>query len=556
MSSKHNTMPESVKELQEELKAARETIGCLKKAASKGHLESSGGMAAVRKAMANLQNSLAQRRLEIEQAVPRYQALFNYSPLICFTIDGSGCLTTLNRTAWSRFAMPGKSLLIGKPWTAFFDQAAVEQIQAKLDGKAQELRGLVLACGRAVDAIIAPVPGHQETQFLLNDVTTQRSVEERLRHSQKMDALGRLAGGVAHDFNNLLGAIIGFTELMQMKPDVQSVGQFSGEILNACSRASDLVKHLLAFSRSEPATLSEFPIHTIAENVSRIAARTFDRRIEVATDLKAEYSTICGDPSQLESALLNLVINARDAMPKGGKLTLSTRNVPPPKEIQGPEPGNGANPYIELTVQDEGDGMAPEVLAHMYDPFFTTNPQGQGTGLGLAATYGTVRRLGGTIRVQSSPGAGTSFQLFLPLRTKQAQQVEPSLPIPSRSKRVLVIDDEPAVRATTRMLLEALGHEVLVAEDGKRGLQLFYSSLETHPAELILLDLVLPDMHGNEALAQLRNQGHDVPILVISGYSPTDCGPGADGFLRKPFTRHQVAHSISEVLGTCVRPST
>ena len=544
-----NDMPPSIEELQQELRASREIIASLKKAGSQSHMGASGGMAAIGKAMANLQNSLSERRRELDDSIPRYQALFNHSPLICFTIDGCGILTTVNRSAQDSFEKLGMRTLLGTPWTGLFAPAAVEQIQPKLAGQATTLRGLALADGRVVDVVIAPVPGHQETQFLLDDVTAQRSVEESLRHSQKMDALGRLAGGVAHDFNNLLSAIIGFTELMQMKPDAQSVDQFSGEILSACRRASDLVNHLLAFSRSEPATQRDLDIHTIAEDVGRLAARTFDRRIEVEVDLKASRSSVYGDPSQLESAVLNLVINARDAMPNGGKLTLSTRNIPRPTEMESPQLGDPPNDFIELTVQDNGAGMDSEVLAHMYDPFFTTKPLGQGTGLGLAATYGTVRRLGGLIRVQSTPGSGTSFRLLLPVLTRQAAPSEISPPIPSQSRRVLVIDDEPAVRATTRMLLEAIGHEVTVAEDGKSGLEHFLATLDSQPTELILLDLVLPDMHGNEVLAQLREQGHTVPVLVISGYSPTDCGPGADGFLRKPFTRQQMARSITEVLG-------
>jgi signal transduction histidine kinase/CheY-like chemotaxis protein len=530
-------------ELEERLRAAEETIKALKGAAlARQEERGEGGMAGIHKAMANLQNSLAERRRELEATMGRYRALFDHSPLMGLTLDAEGFITTANRTIEECIQLPGAASLVGAHWKSLFEADAIEPLRALLAGDPAETHDLRLVGGKLVEAVVAQVPGHGETQLLLHDVTEHRSVEERLRHSQKMDALGQLAGGVAHDFNNLLSAIIGYTELMQANPDGVSVTNFTAEVLSASHRAADLVSHLLAFSRSEPASLSPLGLNAIADNVARIASRTFDRRITVEADLRAAHDTVSGDSALLESAILNLAINARDAMPEGGTLRITTTNVPLPREVVPRKQSNTAAKAIELCIEDDGEGMDPDVLARMFDPFFTTKPQGKGTGLGLAATYGTVKRHKGTIRVHSSPGRGTRFCIYLPLT--ESANTEPTQAPPSNhaALRVLVVDDEPAVRRTTRLLLESLGHEVETAEDATTGLATLAGESSFG---LVLLDLMLPDMHGNEVLAQLRAAGNPIPVLVISGYSPTECGPGADGFLRKPFTRAELNEAIA-----------
>jgi len=535
----------SRQELEDKLRAAEETIAALKKSAIARQSElAEGAMIGVHKAMANLQNSLAERRRELEATMGRYRALFDHSPLMGLTLDVSGVVTTANRTAQESIHLEDPERIVGQPWEALFQPESVESMRALLAGKATESHDLRLVGGLLVEAVVAQVPGHNETQLLLHDVTEHRSVEERLRHSQKMDALGQLAGGVAHDFNNLLSAIIGYTELMQAKPDPTNVASFTVEVLSASRKAADLVSHLLAFSRSEPTSLEPVDLNAIAETVSRIASRTFDRRITVESEWNAMHSVVSGDASLLESAILNLAINARDAMPEGGKLRISSANVPLPMEVM-PQPGNESGAEaIELCISDNGEGMDPEVLARMFDPFFTTKPQGKGTGLGLAATYGTVKRHNGTIRVHSSPGRGTRFCIYLPLISDKDPAAVQALPTDQDSLHILIIDDEAAVRRTTRLLLDSLGHHVETAEDASSGLQ----KLENKgPFDLLLLDLMLPDMHGNEVLARLRQSGSTLPVLVISGYSSKECGPGADGFLRKPFTRAELDEAVAAV---------
>ena len=498
-------------ELREQLRAAEETIEALKAAALARQSEPSGNsMVGVRKAMANLQNSLAERRRELEETLGRYQALFDHSPLMGLTLDRAGKITTANRTAEECIPIEPDGALIGSDWRQLFEADSIEPLRAMLEEGASTAYDLHLIGGRLVEPIIAPIPGHDEMQLLLLDVTEHRSVEERLRHSQKMDALGQLAGGVAHDFNNLLSAIIGYTELMQAHPEPASVASFTNEVLSAARRAADLVSHLLAFSRSEPTSLQPINLNAIAGNVARIASRTFDRRITVQVELSAQEAIVSGDNSLLESAILNLAINARDAMEDGGLLRITTVNVPMPKEVLPRDVDHGQARAIELCVSDDGEGMDPEVLARMFDPFFTTKPLGKGTGLGLAATYGTVKRHKGTIRVYSSPGRGTRFHIYLPL-ADQEQELASVHALPTTAAlNILVIDDEPAVRRTTSLLLESLGHSVCTAENAKSGLAMLTSATSF---DMLLLDLMLPDMHGNEVLAQLRDKGLKVEAL-------------------------------------------
>jgi two-component system, cell cycle sensor histidine kinase and response regulator CckA len=376
------------------------------------------------------------------------------------------------------------------------------------------------------------------------DVTAHRDLEERLRHSQKMEALGRLAGGVAHDFNNLLTAILGYCSLLGMKLRETSLLVFLREIEKSGERAAALTRQLLAFSRKQMMVPQVLDLGVVLRELRMMLRPLLSEDIELSIDIANDLKPVRADRGQIEQVFLNLVVNARDAMPRGGKLGVALYN-----ECAASGPGS-----IVLLVTDTGTGMTPAVRSRVFEPFFTTKAEGKGTGLGLATVYGIVTQSGGTVSLDSEPGQGSRFVVRLPL-SEEIDSIAPpkqeTSAAPAGSANILLVEDEETVRSLTARVLEEQGHRVLVAANGPEALAL--AGLESADIDLVVTDVIMPGMKGPELVAKLLELRPSLKVLYVSGYAADSLGLGGriDGeipFLPKPFTASVLARRVREVL--------
>lgn len=387
---------------------------------------------------------------------------------------------------------------------------------------------------------------------VFRDVTEQRALEEQLRHARKMESVGRLAGGVAHDFNNMLAAISGFAELVKRRAGDPEVHRFAEQILDVSENAAALTQKLLDFSRKGVHHRRVYDVHAVIESVRGLLERTIDRRIEIEMALNASVHHAVGDPAQLQNALLNLGLNARDAMPEGGTITIGTADAHLDAAAclrSGFELAPGA--YLSLTFSDTGVGMDEDVLGRAFEPYFTTKGPGAGTGLGLPSVYNAVLDHRGAIRANSRPGRGTELRLLLPARDARDDQVEEGAAETVHGEGcVVVVDDEPGVRKAAGQMLRALGYEVLTFADGAAALE--HLRKEPGSVDLALLDMVMPGLGGREVGRALRALDPELPIVFTSGYTRDDDGDSADAaecFLKKPYRLSELAQVVSRALG-------
>jgi len=396
------------------------------------------------------------------------------------------------------------------------------------------------------------IGGMDRILAVVRDIDDRKRMEEQLRQAERLQSVGTLAGGVAHDFNNQLTGIIGWTELIQDKlggdPDLETAAT---NILTAAQRASDLTAQLLAFARKGKFESKPVDLHVLIHEVTQLLTHTIDKRITIETRLEAEAPFTMGDPSQLQNALLNLGVNARDAMPEGGHLVFATRNM----DLTGDmdccgRPESKPGPYVEISVTDTGQGMDTETLKFIFEPFFTTKKATKGTGLGLAAVYGTVNSHQGCIDVASVPGSGTTFRVRLPLGPKPTVRatVEES-PRDHRSGRVLVIDDEEILIQTVSAILSKDGYDTVTCTDSLEGVERYRQS----PGEfsLVLLDMIMPRMGGPEVFHALKEINPTVSVLLMSGATANHevqdlADAGARGFLAKPFRPRDLSRAVAE----------
>jgi len=406
---------------------------------------------------------------------------------------------------------------------------------------------------------ISPVRDNQGklTHFVgvLADVTARRRLEEQFRQSQKMEAFGQLAGGVAHDFNNLLTVIIGYSDILLESLDREAVEHnLVAEILNAGERAASLTRQLLAFSRKQVLQPIDLDLNSVTLSMEKMLGRLISENIQLTTVLEPNLASVRADPGQVEQVILNLVVNARDAMPNGGRVIIETRNVclnetfvKTRTEMQ---PGN----YVLLTVRDTGEGIPEEIQSRIFEPFFTTKGVGKGTGLGLATVHGILRQSGGFIEVESQVGVGTAFHIYLPRAEKIERGVTPALgmqTIPRGSETVLLVEDEPGVRSLVCRVLRGCGYQVIEASNGITALDLITS--HSGPIHLLITDVVMPGMGGWQVAEAIRNVNPIVDVLFISGYTGDDVvrhGVQDDGanFLQKPFSSAALAAKVREIL--------
>jgi PAS domain S-box-containing protein len=397
--------------------------------------------------------------------------------------------------------------------------------------------------------------GMRYADGIFSDITERKRLEEQFRQSQKMEAVGQLAGGVAHDFNNMLNVIVGYGELGAKKlPKGHSAHKNLDEMLKAAGRAAGLTRQLLAFSRKQVLQPKVLDLNAVVAEMDKMLRRLIGEDIRLVSSPAQGLGHVKADPGQIEQVLLNLAVNARDAMPKGGALVLETADVILDDAYARTRPDARPGPHVMLAVSDTGHGMDAKTVGRIFEPFFTTKPEGKGTGLGLSTVYGIVRQSGGHIGVYSEPGRGTTFKVYLPRIDGEAEAAKTSdaSPPPPGTETILLVEDEQALREMTREILESSGYRVLEGSGPEEALAL----ARTHmgPIALALTDVVMPGMSGLDLAKGLRGVQPSTKVLYMSGY--TDDAIGHHGlldekthFLQKPFTSERLLRKVRQVLG-------
>lgn len=388
------------------------------------------------------------------------------------------------------------------------------------------------------------------------ELERREKLELQLEQAKRLEAIGTLAGGVAHDFNNMLGGIMGAAEMLALQlPENSKSLKYQKLIVKSASRAAALTEQLLTFSRTNPKTSTVIDVHNIIKETLILVKNTIDKRINLIDDFQAKKSTISGDPSQLQNMFLNLYINGAQAMPEGGDLSITTRMV----NLDASYCEESGFPlqtgdYLEIIIHDTGEGIAREHLTRIFDPFFTTKTQAKGnkgTGLGLASVYGTVQQHNGAIFVSSQIDAGTTFCIQLPLTNEVVTEVLGSQEIVKGTGCILVVDDEEIMRSTAQEILENLGYEVLIAENGEQALEIYAG--EKDKIDLIILDMIMPVMNGRDCFFKLRELDPSVKVALTSGFTREEDlndmrESGLNGFIRKPYGSAAISQAISEIM--------
>ncbi len=403
---------------------------------------------------------------------------------------------------------------------------------------------------------ISPLYDAQQAQsgylYVFDDISKEQELEQQLQQAQKMESVGQLAGGIAHDFNNLLGGITGFADLLRINASDEKSQRYAQRILNTAQKAAELTAQLLAFSRRGRISNTHFSLHNIINEACFILERTIDKNVSIDLNLHAQNTGIFGDKSQIENVILNMAINARDAMSDGGTLSISTANeylnqAYCNSSAETIQPGM----FVKICISDTGKGIEPETLTHIFEPFFTTKELGKGTGLGLAAVYGTITGHHGAIHVNSAPGLGSTFTIYLPVSDIELDQDTDASGMHAikYSGSILVVDDEESVRDFTHNALEHLGYQVDQADCGNEAIEMY----KAQPYDLVILDLMMPKMNGQQTLAALRQVDPQIRVLISSGYSSDNelasvQELGIHGFIKKPFKITALCDQVAECL--------
>jgi two-component system cell cycle sensor histidine kinase/response regulator CckA len=439
--------------------------------------------------------------------------------------------------------------------------AHTEEIKdVEMEWKRQDGTPITVRCsGRRINDENG-VPAYFEV--FAEDVTEKRVLEKQLRMAQKMEAIGRLSGGIAHDFNNLLGVIIGYSGVLKRALGADAtLSEHALEIEKAGQRAASLTKQLLAFSRQQVLTPAVLNLNTLASDMEKMLPRLLGEDIEVSLALNTGLGNVKADQSQIEQVIMNLAVNARDAMPMGGKLKIETANVELDQAYTRNHPGSKVGNYVMLAVTDTGTGMDAGTLTHIFEPFFTTKERGKGTGLGLATVYGVVKQSNGYIWVDSAPGKGTSFQIYLPRHLGQTITDEPRADSTEHlcgSESILLAEDAEPLRKLAQTFLAAAGFRVLSAQSGEDALEV--AARHGGIFDLLLTDVVMPGMNGRVLAEQLLPRQPGMKVLYMSGYTDSFIAghgvldPGTH-LLHKPFTEEVLIRKVREVLDGGEKPA-
>ncbi len=495
----------------------------------------------------------------LRKAKDALEAIIEASPLAIYVLDPEGIVKRWNPAAerifgWTEAESVGNQLpIIGDGEAERFrlrlDKVAESGTMAGLEVKRQRKDGTSVMVSLWITVLRDASGAPLEFIGMAADVSERKQLEEQLRQSQKMEAVGRLAGGVAHDFNNLLTVITGYGYMLleDMDPGSNLKANVE-EILHSVERASALTNQLLAFSRRQIAQPKTLDLNALVLNMDKMLRRVIGEDIELLTKFHTELGKVNADPGHLEQVIMNLVVNSRDAMPQGGRITIETANVTLGREYARVRPGMRPGPYVLLSVTDTGVGMTDEVKAHIFEPFYTTKERGKGTGLGLSTVYGIVKQNNGDIAVTSEPGRGTRIRIYLP-RIEAAEAAQ-AAPAEDRGRRkgtetVLVVEDESEVRTLVRDVLAQNGYQVLPAALPADALEI--SSGHGGRIDLLLTDMVMPQMNGPELAEKVMLQRPGIKVLFMSGYTDQFAAMGTR-LLKKPFTPGALARRVRQEL--------
>ena len=529
---------------------------------------------AVRRALEDV--AMRRKRLEAAEAAANRQRFLNAMleslDAGIVACDAAGVLTMFNRAAREIVGL-AEAAIPPEQWAEYYnlyhpdgkrllEKEAVPLYRALRGERVRDVEVLIRRRdGRARMILVSgqPILGvHGQSLgavIALHDITDRKLLENQLRQSQKLEAVGSLAGGVAHDFNNLLTVIGGYSQMVmqQIEPEDPKYG-YVEEISKASERAAALTRQLLAFSRQQVLEPKILDLNTIVSDMEKMLHRLLPANIEFVTALSRDLGRIKADPGQIEQVLLNLVVNARDAMPQGGRLIVETANTDVADTYSQTHMEVAAGPYVVLAVSDTGSGMSAETQARIFEPFFTTKEVGKGTGLGLSTVYGIVRQSGGTIGVYSEVGSGSAFRVYLPRieSTLEAERRQTPTSVHARgTETILIVEDDAKVRTLVQRVLESAGYTALAATDGQEA----FGILEKRPGRihLVLTDIVMPGMSGPELLSRIREEHPGCKGLYMSGYSDKALSPGRfpqseAPHLQKPFSPGTLAQRVREVL--------
>ena len=504
---------------------------------------------------------------ELRRSEMRFRAIINHAVDLVFSVDAN---------SFVRFASPSVETIMGLPVSEIIGTDAYSYLhEDEVSPLRQQFADLV---GTPDGVIVLPNVRLRHASgewrviemigsntlndpavngFVINcrDITERRQLEAQLMQSQKLESIGRLAGGIAHDFNNIITAVTGYADIALLAAeDGEPVHEELREIQHAARRAALLTRQLLTFARQQPVESQLLNVNTLLGDIDKLLRRLISERIEFVSHLQAGLATVRADAGQLEQVLINLVVNAADAMPEGGRLTVETTNIALDDEYTRQHspliPGN----YVLLSVTDTGTGMAEDVQQHVFEPFFSTKERGRGTGLGLAMCHGIVQKHGGHIWFYSEPGHGTVFHIYLPTVIESSGEMNlPLLPIPSPRgcETVLLVEDEAPVRTLAARVLTSLGYNVLTACDGRDGLAMAHGY--SGSLDLLLTDVVMPRMGGKDMALELIKDYPSLGVLFMSGYTGRIVlGDGMAGvhygYLQKPFSSATLAQKVRDVL--------
>jgi PAS domain S-box-containing protein len=522
---------------------------------------------------ARLDAAVAARTAELTRALAESEDLYQNAPCGYHSLDARGVFRRVNdtelrwlgharqellgRRRFEELVAPDAREPFARAWSALLDTGAPQELELELVRASGARLPVVISAAAQRDASGAL----DELRFTLHDVSERRRAEQalreadaRYRQSQKMEALGRLAGGVAHDFNNLLMVILGYgDDLAEAATIPDKLRREAADIVEAGQRAAQLTRQLLAFGRRHATRAEPLDVGLVVSGMEKRLRRLIGEDVELLIARGDTSRRVLADPSQLEQVVLNLVVNARDALEgRGGCIRVEVSEIAlAADDPSWPEARAGA--YVRLAVTDDGCGMSPEVLAHVFEPFFTTKPEGRGTGLGLATVYGNVKAAGGDLRIESTVGLGTRFEVLLPVaESEQRDSQEPaSGPRSTRGhETILLVEDERNVRAVSAAALRAAGYVVLEAADGEAALAM---TSDVGRLDALVTDVVMPRLSGVELAERLRRRSPELPVVFMSGYASEDfasrVGAGATPIvLGKPFTAVALTSAVREAI--------
>jgi PAS domain S-box-containing protein len=514
-----------------------------------------------------LQERAERRVRELGASRAQMQAIFDNSPdwltLFHATADNRFVYADLNHATEKAYGLPYDQIVgrtVEEILGAEQAQLPLEKMRACIaTGENQRYTASRTLAGvtRSIDVMFVRVPEQRNGDYYImstaRDTTDRDAIEAQLRQAQKMEAVGQLTGGLAHDFNNLLTTIIGNLELLESKVATDPAGaRYLAAAARSAENGARLTEQLLAFSRRQHLQVVATDLNRVIADMGDLLRRSIGPTIHIETRLDPELSSVLLDPTQIEVAILNLALNARDAMPKGGHLTIETRNVEPPHETVPPE--MQLTRCVRISVGDTGTGMSEEIAQAAIEPFFTTKGPGKGSGLGLSQVYGVVRQSNGAMRIDTRPGEGTTVHLFFP------ETAEPAVSVPAdedgsvergtderAAASILVIDDDENVRQVVEAMLLDLGHRVTLAASGQAGLDLLVAD---DSIDLALIDIAMPGLNGIDAARNARAARPDLKVLYMSGYADLEMRTrtGTDPVVGKPFRLSELAKAVEAAL--------